>query len=63
MVEINISVKADGEAPLQDILTHIVMEITDEEYRLGKMNECRKVDMNWVYLDKGRYQWQRNDRT
>ena len=63
MVEINISVKADGEARLQDILTHIVKEITDEDYRLRHMNDCRKVDLNWVYLDEGKYQWQRSDRT
>lgn len=63
MVEINISVKADGEARLQDILTHIVNEITDADYRLKHMNDYRKVDLNWVYLDEGKYQWQRNDRT
>jgi hypothetical protein len=63
MVEINISVRADGEAPLQEILKHIVMEITDADYRLSKMNDCRKVDMNWVYMRDGQYQWQRNDRS
>ena len=63
MVEINISVEADGETPLQDILNHIVKEITDVDYRSANMNECRKVDMNWVYLDKGKYQWRRNDRS
>ena len=63
MVEINISVKADGETRLRDILDHIVNEITDEDYRLTHMNDCRKVDLNWVYMDEGRYQWQRSDRT
>lgn len=63
MVEINISVKADCEAPLQDILNHIVLEITDAEYRLKHMSDCRKVDLNWVYLEEGQYKWQRSDRT
>jgi len=63
MVEINISVKATSEAPLQDILNHVVKEITNEEYRLSKSNECRKVDMNWVYMEEGQYQWNRNDRS
>jgi len=63
MVEVNITVEADDTAQLQDILNHIVLEITDGEYRLRKMNDCRKVDMNWVYTDEGRYQWARSDKS
>ena len=64
MVEINISVKAEGTTNLQDILSHIVREITDAEYRVTEaMDPCRQVDLNWVYLEKGKYTWSRNDRT
>lgn len=63
MVEINISVEANDNAKLQDLLNHIVMEITDQDYRLSKCNDCRYVDMNWVYLDEGKYQWSRDERT
>ena len=63
MVEINISVEADENVKLQDLLNHIVMEITDEDYRKAKSNDCRYVDMNWVYTDEGKYQWSRNERT
>ena len=63
MVEINISVEADENVKLQDLLNHIVMEITDEDYRMAKSNECRYVDMNWVYTDEGKYQWSRDERT
>ena len=63
MVEINISVEANENVKLQDLLNHIVMEITDEDYRKAKSNDCRYVDMNWVYTDEGKYQWSRNERT
>ena len=63
MVEINISVEANENAKLQDLLNHIVMEITDEAYRMEKSTECRYVDMNWVYTDEGKYQWSRDERT
>jgi len=64
MVEISISVKADEGTNLQDILSHIVKEITDVDYRITEaMDPCRKVDLNWVYLDEGKYTWSRNDRT
>ena len=63
MVEINISVEANENVKLQDLLNHIVMEITDEDYRKAKSNDCRYVDMNWVYMDEGKYQWSRNERT
>ena len=63
MVEVNIAVKTDDPTQLQEILTHVVMEITDQDYRLAELNNVRHVDMNWVYLDEGRYQWSRNDRT
>jgi hypothetical protein len=63
MVEINISVKIDGEIKLQDLLTHIVMEITDEDYRNSHMNTNRYVDMNWVHMEDGKYQWSRNERS
>jgi len=63
MVEVNITVEANDDARLQDLLTHIVMEITDREYRFNELNKLRKVDMNWVYLDEGKYSWSRNDRT
>jgi hypothetical protein len=63
MVEINIAVKTDEPAELQDILEHIVKEITDSDYRRKELSAGRKVDLNWVYLDKGRYSWSRNDRT
>lgn len=63
MVEVNITVKTDDPTQLQEILTHVVMEITDQDYRLAELNSIRHVDMNWVYLDEGRYQWSRNDRT
>lgn len=63
MVEVNISVKADGTTQLQDILNHIVREITDEKYRMDKSTDCRYVDLNWVYMDEGKYQWSRDDRS
>lgn len=64
MVEINISVKAAEGTKLQDILSHIVREITDEDYRVNEaMDPCRKVDLNWVHMDHGKYTWSRNDRT
>jgi len=63
MVEINISVEANENAKLQDLLNHIVMEITDQAYRLSKMNDERYVDMNWVYMEDGKYQWSRDERT
>ena len=64
MVEINISVKADEGTNLQEILSHIVKEITDSDYRATEAtNPCRQVDLNWVYLDDGKYTWSRNDRT
>ena len=64
MVEINISVKAEETTNLQDILSHIVREITDADYRVEEaMDPCRQVDLNWVYLDNGKYTWSRNDRT
>ena len=63
MVEVNISVKANENAKLQDILSHIIREITDEAYRVNEaMDPCRQVDLNWVYLDDGKYTWSRNDR-
>lgn len=63
MVEINISVKAKETTSLQDILSHIVREITDEAYRINEaMDPCRHVDMNWVHMDNGKYTWSRNDR-
>ena len=63
MVEINISVEANENAKLQDLLNHIVMEITDEDYRMSRMNDERYVDMNWVYTKDGKYQWSRDERT
>ena len=64
MVEINISVKAKETINLQDILSHIIREITDADYRVNEaLDPCRKVDLNWVYMDNGKYTWSRNDRT
>lgn len=63
MVEINIAVETDESADLQDILEHIVKEITDANYRRRELSAGRMVDLNWVYLDKGKYSWSRNDRT
>lgn len=61
MVEINISVEANDPAQLQKLLTHIVMEITDGDYRLAELDKVRYVDLNWVYLKEGKYQWSRHD--
>ena len=63
MVEVNISVKAKNPSFLSSLLQHIVKEITDEDYRLSEINNNRKVDMSWVYVDEGKYQWRRNDRS
>lgn len=64
MVEINISVKANGDTQVQDLLEHIVKEIADEDYRLSEISRSmRHVDLNWVHMDEGKYQWSRNDRT
>jgi len=63
MVEINIAVKADDDNQLQDLLTHIMREITDRDYRLAEINNNRKVDMNWVHMDEGKYHWTRQDRS
>ena len=63
MVEINISVEINENAKLQDLLNHIVREITDEDYRLSKMHDERYVDLNWVYMNEGKYQWSRDERT
>ena len=62
MTEIQISVEADN-SNLQDILEHIVREITDGVYRTKEAEHARKVDLNWVYLEKGKYQWLRNERS
>ena len=62
MVEVNISVQAKNSSLLQSLLQHIIKEITDEEYRLSEINNNRKVDMDWVYLDEGKYQWHKNER-
>jgi len=61
MTEIKIAVEADNNN-LQDILEHIVKEITDNVYRSNEATQNRKVDLNWVYLDDGKYQWSRHDR-
>jgi len=62
MTEIQISVEADN-SNLQDILEHVVREITDGVYRTNEAEQNRKVDLNWVYLEHGKYQWLRNDRS
>lgn len=63
MVEISISVAADDETKLSDLLDHIVKEITDKNYRFTEINSPRKVDLNWVYMDSGRYSWRRQDQS
>jgi hypothetical protein len=60
MVEVNISVKAENDIDLPNLLNHIMREIIDTEYRLSEMNSKRRVDLNWVYLDEGKYQWAKN---
>jgi len=62
MTEIQISVEADN-SNLQDILEHVVREITDGVYRTNEAEQNRKVDLNWVYLENGKYQWLRNERS
>ena len=61
MIEINITVRTDSENQLQDLLHHIMKEITDRDYRSSEINNNRKVDMNWVYMDEGTYNWSRKD--
>lgn len=63
MVEINITVKADNDSKVLDLLTHIVREITEPEYRLAEINNNREVDLNWVHMDEGSYNWHRHDRS
>jgi len=63
MVEIKIAVEADELTGLQEILEHVVKEITDNKYRANEITELRTVDLNWVYLADGKYQWFRYDRT
>jgi hypothetical protein len=62
MVEINISVKTDSNTQLQDLLEHIVREITDTDYRLNEITRIREVDEDWICLAEGKYQWSRNER-
>jgi len=61
MTEIKIAVEADGNN-LRDILEHITKEITDKVYRSNESAQNRKVDLNWVYLEDGKYQWSRHDK-
>jgi hypothetical protein len=60
MVEVSISIKVDDDSCLPDLLEHIRREIVDTEYRLSEINAKRKVDLNWVYIDEGKYQWFKN---
>lgn len=62
MVEINISVKTDSNTQLQDLLEHIVREITDTDYRLNEIVKSREVEEDWICLEDGKYQWSRNER-
>ena len=62
MVEINISVKTDSNAQLQDLLEHIVREITDTDYRLNEITKTREVENDWICLRQGKYNWSRNER-
>lgn len=61
MTEIKIAVEANDNN-LQDILEHITKEITDNIYRSNEAAQNRKVDLNWVYLEDGKYQWSRHDK-
>jgi hypothetical protein len=63
LVEVNISIEVDDDIQLRELLNHITKEITDSEYRKAEIQQKRKVDLNWVYVDVGRYQWAKNDRT
>jgi hypothetical protein len=63
MVEISISAAADDETKLNELLSHIIKEITDKNYRLRELNNPRKVDLNWVYVDNGKYRWRRQDKS
>ena len=63
MVEINISVKTSSNAQLQDLLEHIVREITDTDYRLNEIVKTREVEKDWICLEQGKYHWSRNERS
>jgi hypothetical protein len=64
MVEINIEVEPNAPAKLQELLTHVVKEITDEAYRADKQATrglSSKIDNGWVHTKQGRYNWHRDD--
>jgi len=60
MLEINISLQTDDPSKLADLLTHITKEITDEDYRLRYDNDLQ-VDLEWVYMDEGKYNWSKHE--
>jgi hypothetical protein len=64
MVEINIEVEPNAPAKLQELLAHIVKEITDEAYRANEQAPKALspiIDNGWIHTKQGRYNWHRND--
>ena len=63
MVELEISVRADDEQKLPELLEHIMREITDVDYRMYEIQMAREIDGKYICVGEGRYHWTKNVRS
>jgi hypothetical protein len=64
MVEINIEIEPNAPTKLQELLEHVIKEITDAEYRADEQTtrgRSSEIDNGWVHTKQGKYNWRRND--